>query len=204
MSEPKKPKKSRVTKPKAEASQTAKSVKPKTAKPKPAKPRRTKSKKDSSSGQSSEFKFTVLKDTREQKGWDFPEMKEVALVTGDYTLEGMQNTFVIERKASVAEIAQNITEERWERCLDRLAELPFAFLVLEFSVSDVLAWPKLMPAYQRAKVKLNGRYILKKLLEYAVNRNIRVIFAGSKGQEVARSIFKRMQEWQEKEISPLP
>ena len=42
------------------------------------------------------------------------------LNTGDYSIEGMESIFTIERKMSVSEIANNITENRFKDVLDRL------------------------------------------------------------------------------------
>ena len=84
-------------------------------------------------------KVHVIRDTREQKtgnGWWFPESSLCAgtvvqtLKSGDYTLEGFEETFVIERKSGTAEIAQNINEGRFVRELERLEEFRFPFLLV--------------------------------------------------------------------------
>ena len=67
--------------------------------------------------------FTVIKDTREQDGWTFERfdtryhtctgMVLQKLETGDYSLKGMENIFCIERKGSVAELAQNLGKDKY-------------------------------------------------------------------------------------------
>ena len=67
--------------------------------------------------------FTVIKDTREQDGWTFERfdtryhtctgMVLQKLETGDYSLKGMENIFCVERKGSVAELAQNLGKDKY-------------------------------------------------------------------------------------------
>lgn len=63
-------------------------------------------------------KYTVIQDTREQKGWYFSEydkcngMEQGSLKTGDYTLKGFEDMVCIERKFSVEEIATNLGKKK--------------------------------------------------------------------------------------------
>src|SRR5688572_9057132 len=60
--------------------------------------------------------YTVIRDTREQKGWIFEANAYCegtvieTMKTGDYTLRGLEDRFVVERKRNVAEFAQNILQ----------------------------------------------------------------------------------------------
>jgi ERCC4-type nuclease len=96
--------------------------------------------------------YTVLKDTREQQGWTFEQGKFCngtiprALKTGDYTLLGYENVLCVERKKNVAEFAGNIVEKRFERELERMESFLYSFIICEFTLADIMAWP---PFYYR-------------------------------------------------------
>lgn len=57
--------------------------------------------------------ITILVDTREQTPWEFSHYSTAKqkLDTGDYTVSGLEDKLAIERKKSVGEIANNITEK---------------------------------------------------------------------------------------------
>ena len=75
----------------------------------------------------------ILRDTREKQGWDFEEQEitiaDCKLDTGDYTVKGIENELVIERKAGVAEFARNITSPAFKREIRRMAKFPYAFII---------------------------------------------------------------------------
>lgn len=151
-----------------------------------------------------EPEFTIIRDTREQTGWKFNRSLpclgtvERALKTGDYSIEGYEDRFVIERKGSVQEVWNNLTsKEDWPRFqaeLERLEEIEFPFLICEFHVSDVLKFPlgTPLPRKTRYGLRFKGAFLLRRLLELEVNYRTRVLFAGTKGKELAKSLCKRM------------
>lgn len=150
-------------------------------------------------------KYRVLRDTQEKKNyWDFEESEKClgtvwadkGLTTGDYTLEGMENIFTIERKYSTGEFSGNISQARFERELCRMDKLPHSFLIFEFTLDDVYAFPSRssIPSKKWYKLKVSANYILKRLIEIETNHKCKVIFAGNKGAEIATTIFKRMHE----------
>lgn len=57
------------------------------------------------------------------------------LDTGDYSLDGAEDVVAIERKAGLNELAAMCGRERkrWERCLERMAEMETAMVVIENS-----------------------------------------------------------------------
>ena len=63
--------------------------------------------------------FTIIVDTREQTPWEFGfhNTAKRKLDTGDYSMEGYESLFTIERKRSVSEIANNLSENRFKDCL---------------------------------------------------------------------------------------
>ena len=85
--------------------------------------------------------FKIIVDTRENssRGHLNKMEKTVAkLDTGDYSLEGLQDLFCIERKGNVSEFANNITEKRFKDVVERLSKFKHAFLLFEFNLEDVL------------------------------------------------------------------
>jgi predicted RND superfamily exporter protein len=144
--------------------------------------------------------FTIIVDTREQQPWEFEYYSKAnrKLDTGDYSIEGLENIFTIERKKSVAEIANNISEKRFDNALARLKEYKYKFLLLEFSLDNVLDYPigSTVPKKTWEKLKITSKYILKYLTKIAIEYNIQVIFCGNKdaAEEMAISIMKRVFE----------
>lgn len=87
----------------------------------------------------------LLVDTREQnplsferfKGW-FAEVKKSALPLGDYSIRGMEDICVVERK-DLADLVRSFTEDRpvFVSRLRRMAALPQALLVITAPLSQV-------------------------------------------------------------------
>lgn len=151
-------------------------------------------------------KYTVIKDTREQDGWFFApydkcEGMEIGTMhTGDYTLKGYEDVVCVERKASVSEIAMNLGRKKkpFQEEIERMKDFHFSFLILEFSMDDVLKYPEgsKVPRAARSKVKVTGKYLLKCLMEFEIWYNTKIIFCGNKQNAflVTNSIFKRLTE----------
>lgn len=109
-------------------------------------------------GGSPEHRFVIAKDSREQTGWVFEGDYEVVnkkLETGDYTLavtyvgikgvRMIENLFTVERKGSPSEMVSMVGQERerWTKELDRLARIPNAFVICEFTLEQFLEEAKL-------------------------------------------------------------
>ena len=149
-------------------------------------------------------KYTVIRDTREQsgRGWQFEAKGRCEgtitqkMDEGDYTLVGWEKSLCIERKGSVSEFARNVTEKRFERELERMEVYDFPFMLLEFGMEHVCAYPvgSGIPQRQLKYLKFTGKYYLKRLTEFEVNYKTKIILCGNRGQGVARSIFNRMVE----------
>ena len=147
-------------------------------------------------------KFIVIRDTREKDGWYFKEsdycegMVNQKLDTGDYSIQGLEDVLCIERKASVAEIANNIVDDRFTRELDRMSEFKYKFLILEFGVEDILSFPvgSDIPKKSWNKIRISGRFILKRLAEIQIEYGISVIPCGNNlaAWHVVNSIMKRV------------
>lgn len=81
----------------------------------------------------------VAIDTREQLPWDFGPLPTVRakLDAGDYSLEGHESRIAIERKSKEDAwgcVAQG--RERFERCLQRLADVGRPVIIIEADLRD--------------------------------------------------------------------
>jgi ERCC4-type nuclease len=87
----------------------------------------------------------VVVDTREQiplsfrrfKGW-FAEVEMRALPLGDYSVAGMENSCVVERK-DLSDLIHSLTENRsvFTKRLRRMSELPHSLLVITAPLSQI-------------------------------------------------------------------
>jgi len=144
--------------------------------------------------------FHIVIDTREQHPWVFEHMEKSIskLDTGDYSLRGLENIFCIERKGSVSEFANNITEKRFKDVTDRLAHIKHAFLLLEFDLEDILIYPvgSTVPKKMWDKLRITPKFILKHINELQILYNIKVIFCGdaSNAEKMALSLMRKIYE----------
>lgn len=144
--------------------------------------------------------FTIIVDTREQTPWEFENYTTAnkKLDTGDYSIEGLQDIFAIERKRTVSEIANNVTEPRFKDFLSRLEKFKHKFILLEFTLNNVMDYPvgSTVPKRMWHTLKITNKYILKYLTEINIKYNIHTIYCGNRenAEEVAISIMKRMVE----------
>lgn len=148
-------------------------------------------------------KYRVIRDTREQQGWTFGPSRSCSgtdickLDTGDYTLKNYESLFVIERKGSIEEFAQNLFQNRFWRELERLNLFQHAYLFLEFTYEDLMSYPKTtsIPKYRWKHIKVTPPLLLKRYHEMRLaHPTLRVEFVGKYGKDVASSLFKRIYE----------
>lgn len=145
-------------------------------------------------------KFKIIIDTREQQPWEFERCATASrkLDTGDYSVEGLESILCIERKKSVSEIANNITEKRFKDVIDRMKAYQYAFLILEFDLEDIFRYPigSNVPKHMWDKIKISPNFIIKNLLELQLLYNIKVLFCGdpSNASRMATSLMKKVYE----------
>jgi DNA excision repair protein ERCC-4 len=92
--------------------------------------------------------MVVIRDTREQNGYDFacitpsPEVKVATLATGDYSLEGLEDRITIERKSlSDAFGTFGQGRGRFERELERMSVMQYAAVVIEADWDTIVRRP---------------------------------------------------------------
>lgn len=131
--------------------------------------------------------FKVIVDTREQHPFEFISSKISEVVvkkldTGDYSIEGLEDKLAIERKASVKEFYNNITEKRFWNEMERFQNYKYRFIVFEFSVSDVEMFPhgSGLSVSIMKKLKISPAYLMKCIAQLQVKYNIHVIFGGNR------------------------
>jgi hypothetical protein len=140
----------------------------------------------------------IIRDTREKVGyWDFSScdfcdtMSIGGMKTGDYTVAGLD----IERKKSVAEIANNITAAHFIKALERMSTYPHKFIVCEFSIDDILKFPigSTVPRRLWEKIRVRGDYIMREMCNFQLKYDIHIVYAGDvdNAMTVAGHIFKR-------------
>lgn len=148
--------------------------------------------------------YTIIRDTREQNGWSFPVsssclgVKDKALKTGDYTLIGFEDKFVIERKRNLAEIVNNLREKRFFKELNRLDDFDFPYLFLEFTRQEIVNFPygSGIPQKIWPKIRVTPQFLMMKLHEIQLEHpKLHIEFVGQYGREVASSLFKRIVEY---------
>lgn len=86
----------------------------------------------------------IIIDTREQLPYEFPfksilSIKRNALPSGDYSIEGYESIIAVERK-SQEDFLNSVTNdhERFFAEIKRLSKMPFARVVVECSLEDIL------------------------------------------------------------------
>lgn len=149
--------------------------------------------------------FTIIRDTREQYGWDFTSdgivTVERKLNTGDYSIEGMERIVTIERKRSSGEIATNIGKKGkpWRAELDRmLTKVKYPFIICEFTLDTLLKFPEgsTIPRSKWQYLRMNAKFMASCLSSYKEKYNVDVIYCDgeSAAREQALEILKTIYE----------
>lgn len=146
--------------------------------------------------------MNIVIDTREKNPWTFEQANASTtfrkLDTGDYALDGLEHLLCIERKRSVAELANNLTDSRFKRELERMAEFPNSFLILEFDYRHIDTFPEgsEIPKNRQKQVKVRGPFIIKCLSDIMLKYNIQVLpcshvmYAESVAYSLMKNIYK--------------
>lgn len=134
----------------------------------------------------------IIQDTKEQLPWNFLFYNECKaqickhLETGDYSAEGYEDKIVIERKHSTGELAINLGAkyEQFHAEFERMRDIPYRYIICEFTREDILAFPARsgIPRTKWAKLRMNGKFMLKRLLELCEEFEVELFFANGKEQ----------------------
>lgn len=149
--------------------------------------------------------FTIIVDTREQHPWQFKyhTTSNQKLDTGDYSIDGFQDILCIERKNGIAELANNMTENRFKDVISRMSQYKHAYILIECNYDQMMNYPigSDVPKKLWNKIKISPAFIMKFITELSIKHNIHVIFCGcaSWAEKTALSIMKRVYEQQSSE-----
>lgn len=85
---------------------------------------------------------TIIIDTREKNPFAFAnyDTEVSTLKTGDYSLKGLEDQIVLERK-SMSDFYSSVTKKRFWNEMERMSQIPHAYLILEFGTSDIMRFP---------------------------------------------------------------
>ena len=135
----------------------------------------------------------ILVDSREKNGYKFNKTDKcngsevICLKQGDYTLQGLEDWVIIERKNSINELVSclGVQRERFMREMDRMAHVRYKFLVIE----DY--WTSAMKPTRYSKMSVN--FVLSSVFSLMLKRNIFVIFGGTREntQKIIKWILSR-------------
>ncbi len=129
--------------------------------------------------------LVVAIDTREQKPYRFPRSRRQTLRTGDYSLCGLEDRVAVERKR--LEELFTITgrdRERFERELERMAELEYAAIVIEAGLPQILRGA--------AFSHVSPKAVVGSLVSWSIRYRAHVFFAGDRRH--ANALTRRLLE----------
>lgn len=141
----------------------------------------------------------IIVDSREKQPYTFKDNFIVAkLDTGDYSLEGYENVFTVDRKATVSELAGNLTTARFKKELERMKSFKHAYLLLEFSFDDILRFPygSDIPRKRWKYLKIRPPFIISALSRISLEYGVHIIYAGNRdnARDILISLLKNLRK----------
>lgn len=135
----------------------------------------------------------ILRDSREKLGWDFIfdeylDITKASLKCGDYTSANLRDSFRVERKASTAELYNNlgtkVCRERFYREMEKLERFEHAYIVCEFSESNMYEFPKNsgIPQAMIPKLRMSNKYFIKLVKDLERNFDIQIVFCNNRDE----------------------
>lgn len=129
----------------------------------------------------------IVIDTREQRPFHFGDTIRTVrkcLKTGDYSVEGYEGHFAVERK-SIPDLIGTLTagRDRFEREMQRMAAFRFRRVIVEGSLRQVLAYVKRIDRDRGRRVRLNS--IIGTIYAFEVRYDVPFIFAARGAGEAA-------------------
>lgn len=110
----------------------------------------------------------------------------------------MQHIICIERKSSVDELYTNLFSrknyERLCREMERFQNVKHRFIIIEEDLSRILdpnVYYVNKSGRNKRSPKMPPAVVINKLIEFMLNYDIHVIFAGNKGQSIAKKLLLR-------------
>lgn len=143
---------------------------------------------------------TIIQDTREKNPFDFngdgdfAGVKVDKLDSADYSIDGLQEYILIERKQDVNELLSNFyfARSRIIKEMERLRLVKHAFIVIEQDLADILNPMSYYVNISRKNKKgpnVPVAVVMSNLLNIMLKYNIQVIFAGAHGKQITKSLL---------------
>ena len=140
--------------------------------------------------------FTIIIDTKEKQPWNFTiagfRQKSAHLDTGDYTIQGFEKSFFLERKKSPSELCINLGKERvrFEAELERARSFRFKYLICEFTQEQLYNYPTnaKIPWRLKRQIRLKGHYATKTILALCEKYNIELVFCQNRATAEQKAI----------------
>jgi ERCC4-type nuclease len=129
--------------------------------------------------------FSIIVDTREQNPYIFKKASTKTLKSGDYSLVGLENNVVVERKTK-PDIYGSLGRgrDRFEREFKRLSKYDYAAIVIESDLKNLLVPP--------AFSQMNPKSVINSLISWSIKYGVFVYFASDRKH--ARSLTYRILE----------
>ena len=128
----------------------------------------------------------IAVDSREQLPYEFPTFRVQGLVTGDYSIVGLEDRIAIERK-TVADAYKSLGHgrARFRSEVERLAQLDYAAIVIETTLPGFLQRPPFS--------RMSPKSAIGTLLSWSVRYGVPVFIAGDRrhGQALTRSLLEQ-------------
>ena len=129
----------------------------------------------------------IIIDSREQKPYSFEnETIAGALMTGDYSIDGLQDHIAIERK-ELNDLISCLSKgrDRFERELQRGKGLDYFCLIIEASLQDI--------AQGAYKSQMAPRAAIQSLMAFSVRYRLPIFFCGNReyGQRITESLLQK-------------
>ena len=148
--------------------------------------------------------LTLVVDTREQRPFQFPSKsiirkKEIIIKTvplglkaGDYSVLGLQDQISIERKSMIDLFGTaGGGRDRFERELERLAELEYAAIVIEGTWEDIARRPP-------ARSDMTSKSVIRSLLAWSQRYGIHVFAVGPRPLAARLTYIMLERFWRDK------
>jgi ERCC4-type nuclease len=142
------------------------------------------------------LKPVIIRDTREKCGYKFNSSANCGgtivqkLNAGDYSIVGLEDYIIIERKESMDELCKNLGKERarFMRELERMAHVKHKFLIIEDYASSI---------FKRRFSHVKGSALLGSLASLMLKHGVQVIFAGQGkiGKAIAARLLHKAHEY---------
>lgn len=143
-------------------------------------------------------KLTIIEDSREQAPLNFTDIKGVEVVrqglkTGDYSIQGHEDSICFERK-SVPDLVQTLIEghSRFLKEIERMKSFKRAYILIEHTAGTVYRY------CERHGWESRFDTIIQSLLAYACHAGVRIRFCKDR-QDMTAYIVKKSKEFLEEE-----